>query len=209
MFLCCFPSFRGSGRKKARSERSSCCWRPWRRRHRRRQSPSGTRKPQVTMGSPGQGHQSPDKDSVEELPDRFTYALSRYDGPVRQARSSVQWWSQVGAGRTKEPEIAGSSHNDIVEKLFHGPDHFTYRIRVQQHQADSTVQGTGKCVAELWLHSREVCRMRALQGGTLEKVGASMLPAFPAGNIPCISTFLSIHPAFSGAQQFLDQLFVG
>nr|KAF6429748.1 hypothetical protein HJG59_009063 [Molossus molossus] len=49
--------------------------------------------------------------------------------------------------------------------------------------------------------------MRALQEGTLEKMVVSMVPAFPRGKIPHISTFMSIHPAFSRAQLFLDQLF--
>lgn len=49
--------------------------------------------------------------------------------------------------------------------------------------------------------------MRALQEGTVEKVVESMVPAFLHGKIPHISTFMSIHPAFSRAQQFLDQLF--
>nr|KAF6429758.1 hypothetical protein HJG59_009070 [Molossus molossus] len=48
--------------------------------------------------------------------------------------------------------------------------------------------------------------MRALQEGTLEKMVVSMVPAFPSGKIPHISTFMSIHPAFSRAQLFLDQL---
>ncbi|KAK1339668.1 LOW QUALITY PROTEIN: hypothetical protein QTO34_018222 [Cnephaeus nilssonii] len=49
--------------------------------------------------------------------------------------------------------------------------------------------------------------MRALQGGTLGRVAASMVPAFPGGNISHITTFMPSHPAFSRAQQFLDQLF--
>ncbi|XP_036118349.1 ral guanine nucleotide dissociation stimulator-like [Molossus molossus] len=48
--------------------------------------------------------------------------------------------------------------------------------------------------------------MRALQEGTREKMVVSMVPAFPSGKIPHIPTFMSIHPAFSRAQQFLDQL---
>lgn len=51
--------------------------------------------------------------------------------------------------------------------------------------------------------------MRALQEGTLEKVVASMVPAFPRGKISHVSTFMAIHPAFSRAQQILDQLFTG
>lgn len=56
MFLCCFPSSRGSGLKKTRSEGCFSCCRNWRRRHRRQPSSSGTRQPQLPEGSPGQAH---------------------------------------------------------------------------------------------------------------------------------------------------------
>lgn len=56
MSLCCFPTLRGSGPKKARSERRSGCCALWRKRHRQRLSPSATRHPQVTQGSPGRAH---------------------------------------------------------------------------------------------------------------------------------------------------------
>ncbi|XP_024906637.1 ral guanine nucleotide dissociation stimulator-like isoform X2 [Pteropus alecto] len=49
--------------------------------------------------------------------------------------------------------------------------------------------------------------MRALQEGTLKKVVESVVPAVLGGNISHISTFMFIHPAFSIAQQVLDQLF--
>lgn len=49
--------------------------------------------------------------------------------------------------------------------------------------------------------------MRALQEGTLKKVVESMVPAVLGENISHISTFMFIHPAFSIAQQILDQLF--
>lgn len=55
MLLCCFPTFRGSGPKKTRSERSFCCCRLWHKLH-RHLSPSGTEHPQVNEGNPGQDH---------------------------------------------------------------------------------------------------------------------------------------------------------
>nr|KAF6430180.1 hypothetical protein HJG59_015532 [Molossus molossus] len=88
-------------------------------------------------------------------------------------------------------------------------DGFTNAINCykgQGYQARITVQCRSECAAELTLNLREACRMRALQEGTLEKMVASMVPAFPRGKIPHISTFMSIHPAFSRAQLFLDQL---
>ncbi|KAF6105927.1 hypothetical protein HJG60_016283 [Phyllostomus discolor] len=51
--------------------------------------------------------------------------------------------------------------------------------------------------------------MRALRGGTLEKVTELMVPAFLGGYARHISTFVSTHPAFSTAQCFLDLLLTG
>lgn len=48
--------------------------------------------------------------------------------------------------------------------------------------------------------------MRALQQGTLEDEGESTIQALLGGNISHISTFTVLHPAFSMAQQVLDQL---
>ncbi|XP_036291918.1 ral guanine nucleotide dissociation stimulator-like [Pipistrellus kuhlii] len=48
--------------------------------------------------------------------------------------------------------------------------------------------------------------MRVIQKGTLEKVMGSLVPAFPAGNIPHVCTLMPIHPAFSRAQWFLEEL---
>lgn len=64
-----------------------------------------------------------------------------------------------------------------------------------------------QCVAELTLHLREACRMRAFQENILEKVTTSMARVFPGGNIPHFCSFIPVHPAFSRAQQFLDDLF--
>nr|KAF6430178.1 hypothetical protein HJG59_015532 [Molossus molossus] len=183
MFHCCFPSPQGSGLKKTRSEGCFSCCRNWRRRHRRQPSSSGTRQPQ-----------RPAPDTVQELADGFTYAFNRYQTGGHQARKPVQSRSE-------------SSSEDILEVLARGPDYTTYRVRVQVHRANDAGQCESECAAELTLNLREACRMRALQEGTLEKMVVSMVPAFPRGKIPHISTFMSIHPAFSRAQLFLDQLF--
>lgn len=63
-----------------------------------------------------------------------------------------------------------------------------------------------QCAAEFTLTLGESCRVRALQKGTLKKVAASLVPALSAGNIPHICTPMPIHPAFSRAQWFLDEL---
>nr|KAF6429747.1 hypothetical protein HJG59_009063 [Molossus molossus] len=183
MFHCCFPSSRGSGLKKTRSEGCFSCCRNWRRRHRPQPSSSGTRQPQ-----------RPAPETVQELADGFTYAFNRYQTGGHQARKPVQSRSE-------------SSSEDILEVLARGPNYTTYQVRVQVHQANDAGQCQSECAAELTLNLREACRMRALQEGTLEKMVVSMVPAFPRGKIPHISTFMSIHPAFSRAQLFLDQLF--
>lgn len=72
---------------------------------------------------------------------------------------------------------------------------------------DWTPPRPAQCAAELTGGLREAPRMWALQEGTLEKVAATMAPGFPGGNIGRITTFVSIHPAFSRARLFLDQLF--
>ncbi|XP_036118336.1 ral guanine nucleotide dissociation stimulator-like [Molossus molossus] len=135
----------------------------------------------------------PAPDTVQELADGFTYAFNRYQTGGHQARKPVQSRSE-------------SSSEDILEVLARGPDYTTYRVRVQVHQANDAGQCESECAAELTLNLREACWMRALQEGTLEKMVVSMVPAFPSGKIPHISTFMSIHPAFSRAQLFLDQL---
>lgn len=48
--------------------------------------------------------------------------------------------------------------------------------------------------------------MRALQQGTLGGLKKSTLQTLPGGNIPRICTFTVLHPAFSRAQQVLDEL---
>nr|KAF6430157.1 hypothetical protein HJG59_015273 [Molossus molossus] len=183
MFLCCFPSSRGSGLKKTRSEGCFSCCRNWRRRHRQQPSSSGTRQPQ-----------RPAPESVQELADGFTYAFNRYQTGGHQARKPVQSRSE-------------SSSEDILEVLARGPDYTTYRVRVQVHRANDAGQCQSECAAELTLNLLEACRIRALQEGTLEKKVVSMVPAFPSGKISHITTFMSIHPAFSRTQQILDQLF--
>lgn len=52
----------------------------------------------------------------------------------------------------------------------------------------------------------DTCRKRALQEGTLEEGVESMVQALLGGNISYISTFMFIHPAFSRAQEAMDQL---
>lgn len=63
-----------------------------------------------------------------------------------------------------------------------------------------------QCAPELTPDLREACRMRALWVGTLDNVMAPVVPAFLGGYTRRISTFMSIHPAFSSAHRFLDQL---
>ncbi|XP_036204102.1 uncharacterized protein LOC118675430 [Myotis myotis] len=220
MFLCCFPTFRGSGQKKAQSERCFCCYRLWHKRHRRSFLPFGKRQPQSCK-----------EDVVEELDDGFTYTINRNKGLEHQTRNSIQHRSE-------------SSNEDVVKELVHRPHYIICRVRVQVHQVDNTgqcqadssneevieelvggfnsytslhqgtvcqatdtIQWQTECAAELTLTLHEARRMRALQGGTLRKVAASMVPAFLGGNISHITTLMSIHPAFSRAQQFLYQLF--
>ncbi|KAK1332865.1 hypothetical protein QTO34_006396 [Cnephaeus nilssonii] len=123
------------------------------------------------------------KDITEELDDRFIDAINGYKGQMCQARKSVQCQTE-------------SSKEDIVEELVNVFNYSTFLNPGKVHQATDTIQ----CAAELTLNLREVCRMRALQKGTLEKVAVSLVPAFPAGNIPHICTLMPIHPAFSRAQ---------
>ncbi|XP_036118322.1 ral guanine nucleotide dissociation stimulator-like [Molossus molossus] len=143
---------------------------------------------------PGLSLQRPAPESVQELADGFTYAFNRYQTGGHQARKPVQSRSE-------------SSSEDILEVLARGPDYTTYRVRVQVHRANDAGQCQSECAAELTLNLLEACRIRALQEGTLEKKVVSMVPAFPSGKISHITTFMSIHPAFSRTQQILDQLF--
>nr|XP_036304598.1 uncharacterized protein LOC118724936 [Pipistrellus kuhlii] len=222
MFLCCFPTFRGSGKKKAQSGRCFCCCRCllWRKCHHGCLSPYGKRQPQ-----------SSEEDVIEELADGFTYTINWNKGLEHQSRNSVQCKSE-------------SSNEDVVKELVHGPHYIICRVKVQMHQVDitgqcqaessnedvieelvggfnsytflhqgkvcqatDTIQWQTKCAAELTLNLHEARRMRALQEGTLGRVAALMVPAFLAGNISHITTFMPSHPAFCRAQQFLDQLF--
>nr|KAF6269422.1 hypothetical protein mMyoMyo1_011247 [Myotis myotis] len=214
MSLCCFPFFRRSGQKKAQGKRCFCCCRNWCKRHCRHLLPSGRRHPQ-----------SSNKDSVEQLADRFTFALNGYKGQVRQDRKTVQCQTET-------------SKEDIIEVVAHGPDYTTYQVRVQVNQADDTIQclsessnrhiteglvngfnystsldpgkvhqatdtiqGQTQCAAERTGNLHESCRMHALQEGTSEKVAMAMVPAFLGGIIPHVSTL-----ACSRAQRFLDEL---
>ncbi|XP_023620188.1 ral guanine nucleotide dissociation stimulator-like isoform X3 [Myotis lucifugus] len=65
-----------------------------------------------------------------------------------------------------------------------------------------TSYSSSQCVAEQTGNLHESCRMRALQEGTSEKVAMAMVPAFPGGIVPHVSTL-----ALSRAQRFLDELF--
>lgn len=58
-----------------------------------------------------------------------------------------------------------------------------------------------QCAAERTGNLHESCRMQALREGTSEKVAMAMVPAFPGGIVPHVSTL-----AFSRAQRFLDEL---
>ncbi|XP_014387798.1 PREDICTED: ral guanine nucleotide dissociation stimulator-like [Myotis brandtii] len=93
-----------------------------------------------------------------------------------------------------------------MEVVAYGPSYTTNQVRVQVKQADDTVQYLSECAADFTLRLCEALRMRALQKGTLEKVEGSLVPAFPAGNIPHICTLMPTHPAFSRAQWFPDEL---
>ncbi|KAK1339713.1 hypothetical protein QTO34_018268 [Cnephaeus nilssonii] len=208
MFLCCFPTLcRGSGQKKAQNKRYFSCCRIWRKRHHGHLSSSGRRQPQ-----------SSNEDVVEELVEAFTYAVNQCKGQECQARNTIQCQTE-------------NSNEDVIEEVARGPHYTICRVRVQVHQANNSSQcwsesskedtveeliggfnsstslDKGKCAAELARNLREANRMRALQEGTLRKVAASMVPALPGGNISRTATFISIHPALSRAQEFLDLLF--
>lgn len=71
---------------------------------------------------------------------------------------------------------------------------------------DCTPPRPTQCAAELTPHLREAPMMRALRAGALEKVAAMMGPAFPGGSICRVPTFIPMHPDFSRARLFLDQL---
>nr|KAF6429769.1 hypothetical protein HJG59_009073 [Molossus molossus] len=132
---------------------------------------------------------------------------------LRKAQSAgcfgrCRHWRKPRRGRfwpfgTRRPQRPAP---ESVEELTDGFTNAINCYKGQGYQARITVQCRSECAAELTLNLREACRMRALQEGTLEKMVASMVPAFPRGKIPHISTFMSIHPAFSRAQLFLDQL---
>nr|KAF6447554.1 hypothetical protein HJG63_011983 [Rousettus aegyptiacus] len=183
MFCCCFPTFRGSGKKKTQNQCLFRCRRHWR--NLRRLWPFGRSQPQSS---------NPTLEIVEELDDEFAYAISRYEERVWQNAHTIQCCTESFA-------------QDIVEELVHESHYSVYRIKVQVHQASDTVQAWTECEDELALNLNEARGMRALQEGTLKKVVESMVPAVLGENISHISTFMFIHPAFSIAQQILDQLF--
>ncbi|XP_036080011.1 ral guanine nucleotide dissociation stimulator-like [Rousettus aegyptiacus] len=183
MFCCCFPTFRGSGKKKTQNQCLFRCRRHWR--NLRRLWPFGKSQPQSS---------NPTLEIVEELDDEFAYAISRYEERVCQDAHTIQCCTESFA-------------QDIIEELVHESHYSVYRIKVQVHQASDTVQAGTECEDELALNLNEARGMRALQEGTLKKVVESMVPAVLGENISHISTFMFIHPAFSIAQQILDQLF--
>lgn len=63
-----------------------------------------------------------------------------------------------------------------------------------------------QCAPQVTPDLQEACRMRALRVGTLDMVTASVVPALLGGYTRHVSTFMSIHPAFSSAHRFLEQL---
>ncbi|XP_053780438.1 ral guanine nucleotide dissociation stimulator-like [Desmodus rotundus] len=130
---------------------------------------------------------------MEELAEGFTSALDRCNAQERLARNTIQCQSE-------------SSNKDIVEALGHGSIYTTYRATRQVRQANTPIQRWSECAPELTPDLREACRMRALWVGTLDNVMAPVVPAFLGGYTRRISIFMSIHPAFSSAHRFLDQL---
>ncbi|XP_023620186.1 ral guanine nucleotide dissociation stimulator-like isoform X1 [Myotis lucifugus] len=209
MSLCCFPFFQRSGQKKAQSERCFFCCRNWCKCCHRHPSAPGRRTHRVTVDIPGKtfprqtltwppareahtsysSSQSSNQDVVEQQVDRFSDVSNRYRGQVDQARKFVQCQSE-------------SSNQDITEGLVNGLNYSTSLDPGKVHQATDTFQGRTQCVAEQTGNLHESCRMRALQEGTSEKVAMAMVPAFPGGIVPHVSTL-----ALSRAQRFLDELF--
>uniref|UniRef100_G1Q1Q1 Ras-GEF domain-containing protein n=1 Tax=Myotis lucifugus TaxID=59463 RepID=G1Q1Q1_MYOLU len=113
--------------------------------------------------------------------------------PLAGGRIGLRWTCQ-------------SSNRDIPEGLVNRFNYSTSLDPGKVHRATDTIQGRTQCAAEFTLRQCEALRLRALQKGTLEKVAASLIPAFPAGKIPHICTLMPTHPAFSRAQWFLDEL---
>ncbi|XP_028008231.2 ral guanine nucleotide dissociation stimulator-like [Eptesicus fuscus] len=221
MFLCCFPTLcRGSGQKKAQNKRYFCCCRIWRKCHHGHLSSSGRRRPQ-----------SSNEDVVEELVEAFTYAVNQCKGQECQARNTIQCQAensnedvieevahgphyticrvrvQVHQANNSSQCWSEKSKEDTVEELIGGFNSSTSLDKGKVCEATDTIQCQTECAAELARNLREANRMRALQEGTLRKVAASMVPALPGGNISRTATFISIHPALSRAQEFLDLLF--
>uniref|UniRef100_G1QDT5 Ras-GEF domain-containing protein n=1 Tax=Myotis lucifugus TaxID=59463 RepID=G1QDT5_MYOLU len=98
--------------------------------------------------------------------------------------------------------VLESSNRDITEGLVNGFNYSTFLDPGKVHRATDTIQGW----TQFTLRLCEARRLRALQKGTLEKVTVSLVPAFPAGNIPHICTLMPTHLAFSRARWFLDEL---
>nr|KAF6329004.1 hypothetical protein mPipKuh1_008322 [Pipistrellus kuhlii] len=178
---------------------------------------------------PGQ-EQSSNDDILEEQANRFTDASNGYKGKVVQAKRTVQCKSetskedifkvvahgpdyttyqvrvQVNQADDTVQCLSESSNRVITEGLVSGFNYSNSLNLRKVHQATDTIQGWTQCAAELTQRLREACRMRVIQKGTLEKVMGSLVPAFPAGNIPHVCTLMPIHPAFSRAQWFLEEL---
>ncbi|XP_023620187.1 ral guanine nucleotide dissociation stimulator-like isoform X2 [Myotis lucifugus] len=172
MSLCCFPFFQRSGQKKAQSERCFFCCRNWCKCCHRHPSAPGRRTHRVTVDIPG-----------KTFP-RQTLTWP----PAREAHTSYS--------------SSQSSNQDVVEQQVDRFSDVSNRYRGQVDQARKFVQCQSECVAEQTGNLHESCRMRALQEGTSEKVAMAMVPAFPGGIVPHVSTL-----ALSRAQRFLDELF--
>nr|KAF6378865.1 hypothetical protein mMyoMyo1_009755 [Myotis myotis] len=177
------------------------------------------------------GALSSNEDVVEELVEAFSYAANRYKGQERQARNTIQCQAENSNEDVIEEVVHGphyticrvrvqvhqannssqcwseSSKEDIVEELISGFNSSISLDKGKVRQATDTIRCQIECAAELTHNLSEANRMRALQEGTLRKVAASVVPALPGGNISRTTTFISIHPALSGAQEFLDLLY--
>nr|KAF6269424.1 hypothetical protein mMyoMyo1_011249 [Myotis myotis] len=150
------------------------------------------------------GQDLQDLDSVYVHPSSAKCAY-RYSSVDRGAQASLQGpiythsWFVV---RDKQ-----SSNQDITEGLVNGFNDSTSLGPGKVHQATDTIQGRTQCAAEFTLTLCEAHRMRALQKGTLEKVAESLVPAFPAGNIPHICTLAtaSMMGTWPDQAQYLGQ----
>nr|KAF6329006.1 hypothetical protein mPipKuh1_008324 [Pipistrellus kuhlii] len=201
MSLCCLPFFRGSRKKEVKREICVCGRRSPNEPHRRLPSISGRKTRLVTEGIPGKEYPSQAIKWVRAGKAHTSHSSSRTS--KEEFTEIVALWPSYATYQVRvQVNQAKSSNQDNTKGLVKGFNYLTSFGLGKLHQATET----SRCAAELTQRLCEACRMRALQKSTLEKVVGSLVPAFPAGNIPHVCTLMPIHPAFSRAQWFLEDL---